>query len=288
MTHTEIILRSRDGEPLRCDIRYRPTGKAKPVVLFVHGFKGFKDWGPFPYVRERLAEAGFVAVGFNFSHNGVGEDLHTFSELDRFARNTFTRDLHEIEDILEIVSAKDELPIEACEIDSNRIILFGHSRGASEAILSGADTSDIRAVVAWAPVATFHRYSERQKQIWREQGYFEIENARTGQIMRLNVSLLDDIEQHAERLDIPAHATHLGELGKPLLVIAGSEDLTAPVKESQEIAAAYGPSVKLTIIERTGHTFGAEQPYRGSTLQLEQAIDETIAFMQHSLGIMAA
>lgn len=282
--YQEFILRSRDGETLRCDIRYRATGKAKPVVLFVHGFKGFKDWGPFPYVRERLAEAGFVAIGFNFSHNGIGEDLHTFTELERFAQNTFSRDLHEVEDMLEHITAKEGLPIEQCEINSDEIVLFGHSRGASTAILSGADSSDIKAVVAWAPVATFFRYTSRQHEQWRKLGYMEVMNARTNQMMRMNVTLLDDMEQHRERLDIVAHAAQLGKLQRSFLVICGSEDLTAPAKESQQIVDAYGDGAKLTIIKTTGHTFGAEQPYVGTTPQLEEAIGESIAFAQAAVA----
>ena len=42
-----------------------------PVIIFTHGFKGFKDWGGFPYMMKRIASKGFTAVSFNFSHNGV-------------------------------------------------------------------------------------------------------------------------------------------------------------------------------------------------------------------------
>ena len=45
-----------------------------------HGFKGFKDWGFFPHLADRLARAGLVAVSFNFSGSGVGPDGET-SEL---------------------------------------------------------------------------------------------------------------------------------------------------------------------------------------------------------------
>ena len=27
-----------------------------PIVIFAHGFKGFKDWGQFPLMIEKLAE----------------------------------------------------------------------------------------------------------------------------------------------------------------------------------------------------------------------------------------
>ncbi len=54
-------------------------GEPAPGVLIVHGFKGFKDWGMFPLMAERLAEAGFAACRFNLSGSGIGEDGETFS-----------------------------------------------------------------------------------------------------------------------------------------------------------------------------------------------------------------
>ncbi|RZK32728.1 MAG: dienelactone hydrolase, partial [Hymenobacter sp.] len=58
---------------------------AKPVIVFVHGFKGFKDWGHFPLLARFFAEQGFVFIKLNLSHNGVVvggtgdlEDLEAF------------------------------------------------------------------------------------------------------------------------------------------------------------------------------------------------------------------
>jgi dienelactone hydrolase len=85
MIHKEFILHSREGEKLRGDLRYEPSGKKKPAIIFLHGFKGFKNWGPFPFVCEQIASHGFISIAFNFSHNGIGEDFLNFTELDRFA-----------------------------------------------------------------------------------------------------------------------------------------------------------------------------------------------------------
>lgn len=41
---------STEGNPIRWDL-YSPisgTSREFPVILFIHGFKGFKDWGAFP------------------------------------------------------------------------------------------------------------------------------------------------------------------------------------------------------------------------------------------------
>ena len=51
---------------------------SSPCIIYVHGFKGFKDWGFVPYTCEYFAKNGFFVISFNFSHNGVGEELTEF------------------------------------------------------------------------------------------------------------------------------------------------------------------------------------------------------------------
>ncbi len=284
MIHQEFVLHSGEGEKLRADLRYIADGKKKPVIIFVHGFKGFKNWGPFPSVCEQIAASGFISIAFNFSHNGIGDDLMNFTELDRFAENTFSRELDELSNVIgEVVSLKN-IPIEESEIYTGAIGLHGHSRGASIAILGAPRHRMVRAVAAWAPVDHFNRYSDRQKAEWRKLGYVEIQNSRTGQTMRLNASLLDDIEKHKERLDILNAANVLTSQEKALLLIGGSEDLTAKPEESQTIYnSALKQFAKLHLIPNTGHTFGTIHPYQGSTPALENAVGITINFFQEYL-----
>jgi dienelactone hydrolase len=282
MTHERFTFRSREGEKLRADLRYIADGSPKPVVVFLHGFKGFKDWGAFPAMLEQFAEAGFVSIAFNFSHNGVGDDLLNFTELDRFARNTFTRELEEVEDVLLAIERK-EVPIDASELNW-RVGLMGHSRGAAMAILAGRWIKYVRAVVALAPTSTYHRYTDRQKEKWRREGRFSVLNHRTGQVMSLDVGLLDDLEAHSDRLDILAAAHQLPRLEKPLLVIHGSEDLTTKPEEAEAIAkAADGPFTQLEILSNTGHTFGAEHPYKGMAKPMQAVIDHSAQFFQKYL-----
>jgi len=55
------------------DVRAGGRESSRPAVVVVHGFKGFKDWGMFPRLAERLAQAGFSAVSFNMSGSGVDD-----------------------------------------------------------------------------------------------------------------------------------------------------------------------------------------------------------------------
>lgn len=283
MTHKQFVMYSSEGQKLRCDLRYAHVSGKCPVIVFLHGFKGFKDWGPWPTLMNRLAEAGFITLAFNFSHNGIGEDLQNFTELDRFARGTFTRDLQEVCDVLRAVT-ESGLPIDPSLIDTTRIGLLGHSRGASTAILAARYTSNVKAVCALAPVATFGRWTERQADVWRESGHTELTNSRTGQILRLNSTLLDDYEQHRDRLNILQAAAHIAHRQKPLLIVAASEDMTAQLKEAEAIAkAATGPATKLEVVPRTGHTFGTEHPFAGTTPAFEKVAELTSSFFERTL-----
>src|SRR4051812_44229599 len=77
------------------DVRAGGRTTARPAVIVLHGFKGFKDWGMFPRLAERLAQAGFTAVSLNLSGSGV-DDAGNFSFLERFGHNTFSAELRDI------------------------------------------------------------------------------------------------------------------------------------------------------------------------------------------------
>ena len=284
MMYEQFDLRSKAGETIRCDIRYVEDLQPKPIVLFLHGFKGFKDWGPFPELMERIAQSRFVAVSMNFSHNGIGENLQTFTELDRFAENTFTRELDEVLDVVRELRELDHIPVSIEDIDSERIGLLGHSRGAGMAILAGAESEHIKAVVALSPVSHFDRYSPRQKAKWRAEGKFEVLNQRTKQIMTLHSSFLDDLEANAERLSILGAASKYPPLQKPLLVMSGEQDLTTPTKEAEAIAeSANGPLTELILVPHSGHTFGAAHPSKGITPALDAVLENTLSFFHKRL-----
>jgi dipeptidyl aminopeptidase/acylaminoacyl peptidase len=189
-----------------------------------------------------------------------------------------------VQDVTGEIIRLENIPIDPNEINNDLIGLHGHSRGAAIAILAARYQKAIRAVTAWSPVSHFERFTERQRIEWREKGYQEILNSRTGQIMRLNVTLLDNMEHNRESFNIPLAANALTLQEKGLLIIAGREDMTAKPEESEAI---YNASKKefseLHIIPQTGHTFGTEHPYKGSTPALDMVLIYTINFFQKYL-----
>ena len=99
-----IKIKNKLGNNLIADFRYNEKAEKLPLLIFCHGFKGFKDWGGFPYMFGELAEKNIFCVSFNFSYNGVGEsgeDLLNFTRLNLFAENTFSRELNDLASIID-------------------------------------------------------------------------------------------------------------------------------------------------------------------------------------------
>ncbi len=243
----------------------------KDCIIFVHGFKGFKDWGFVPYTAEHLANKGFFVVTFNFSHNGV-DDNGEFTEPDKFAENTFSL---EIEELDEIISAYKNGFFGV--IEDNNIGLLGHSRGGGVSIITASENKNIVGLVTWSSVAKFDRYTERQKSEWREKGIFEVLNSRTKQVMKLNLSLLEDIEENKYgRLNILNAA---GKLSKRFLLVHGEQDLTVPIKEAEMIYDGSDNSLTEFIkIPGAGHTFDIKHPFEGSNHKFDKVLKETEEF----------
>lgn len=251
----------------------------RPVVVICHGFKGFMEWGFFPYLATLLAERGFVAVRFNVAGTGQqpGDDLVTDPEA--FKANTHSR---ELADLLAVLEALGET-IAPGRVDRHKIGLVGHSRGGGNAILAASHApwcDRIRALVTWASVATFDRYSPQEKEAWRRDGSYPVVNARTGQQLALGIDLLEDLEQHGSELDILAAASRLRA---PWLIVHGSGDESVALESANRLAGAAGGKKELLILEEANHTFGSRHPFVGPTPHLIQALNATQTWFRRYL-----
>lgn len=281
ITHIPFTLTTDQGQTLYCDARFPQPGHGDapqplPVIIFAHGFKGFKDWGSFPTVCTLLAAEGFYAISFNFSHNGIAGHSQQFTQLDKFRQNTFSL---EVDELAQVVRAVEQGRVPQPEnAGSGCICLTGHSRGGGIALLAASRTPGVKAVATWASVADFNRYTDAQKARWRAQGVFETKNMRTGQIMQLGLDLLNDIEDNAPALNIEAAAA---ALKRPLLILHGDQDMAIKPEDAHRLYQAADPAqTTLCIIPATGHTFGAVHPFAGMTPALEQVIGLTADFFR--------
>ena len=274
----DFVLNTKKNEKIRIRCYGYENIESAPCIICVHGFKGFKDWGFWPYTGKFFAENGFFVLTFNFSHNGIGDNLKEFTELQKFADNTISLELDELDEITDAY-----LNNYFGNVKNLRLGILGHSRGGGEVILFASRKKQINAVVTWAAVANFNRYSKRQDKEWRKQGFFEVLNSRTKQLMRLNVSLLEDIQKNEQNLlNIEIAVNHLD---KPLLLVHGEQDLTVQIKEAEKIYQNSNKEItELYRIPSTGHTFDITHPFAKSNPKFDSVLEKTLDFFNKHLN----
>jgi pimeloyl-ACP methyl ester carboxylesterase len=254
---------------IRGDLFQAQTTAPKGILIICHGFKGFKDWGMFPYVAKQFSSQYHV-ITFNFSHNGVGADLHSFSELDKFAINTYQLDLEDLNDVIEALK-KGDLPLQADT--SLPLILLGHSRGAAVSLIYSFDFPErISAVLSWNGITHVDLLTQEQKVEMRHRGYTTIANARTKQDMPLNRIILEDMEAQSARYNIIERVKHAQH---PIILVQGDEDYERLIRGSERLISAL-PAVRWIKIKGGSHTFNTVHPFQGSTGALDEAIEQSL------------
>lgn len=252
-----------------------------PVVVFCHGFKGFKDWGPWPWLAGELAARGFLVNRFNFSMSGIGASLEQYDEPEMFARNTFGVEMDDLSLVLDQGSgAGDGWGVPRNAIGEQRAVI-GHSRGGLVALLHAGSDERIDTVVALASPGHEDRYPDDVKNAWRNRGHHEVINARTGDVLHLDVSVLDDFEENRERYDLKS-ALERREV--PTLIIHGDADETIPVAESQWIADGIPhDDVEKIVVEGAGHTFETRHPFDGPPPEMQRVLEHAEAWLRKQL-----
>jgi uncharacterized protein len=261
--------------PVLVDVRATSRTARQPAVLVMHGFKGFKDFAFLPPIAERLARAGFTAVNISVSGSGVNAD-GDFTFPERFARNTYSRELGDI-----AIAVQALLAGELGTATPTSLGIIGHSRGGGVVLCVAREMPAIGAVVTWAAISTIRRYREDEVAIWRKLGRIEIENARTHQMLPMDYEIVEDVLAHPDRFDIRAAAA---TLDRPWLLAHASNDETVPLAEARELAAlATDPRFESLFVTGGGHTFGARHPWAGPTPETEQLFGATVNFLSRYL-----
>jgi len=259
----QFTILSDENLPIRGDLDIPPGAKALAVI--VHGFKGFKDWGFFPWLGEMLCNHRFAVCRFNMSRSGIDENPETFDRLDLFADDTYSGQIADLRKVVRYAQQHIDAPT----------FLVGHSRGGGVSLLAASGIENLSGIVTWSAISHTDRWDDQTKSLWRRVGYLEAENTRTKQMMRMSTRMLDDIEANRDRLDILKCVT---QIEHPMLVVHGARDESVDVSESAEIAS-YADDVSLVVIANAGHTYNAIHPLVHVPFELTTAAAVTARFI---------
>lgn len=260
-----------DGKLIIGDITFDDKNPNTPIILFVHGFKGFKDWGAHNLVAKYFASNGYRYIKFNLSHSGVqANNPKDVTDMETFANNTFSKELFDVNAVLDY--------IEKAYGKETEVNIVGHSRGGGLAIIEAANDLRFTKLITWSAISSFDSlWKKEQETEWKKTGKIFVTNARTKEQMPLNVTLLEDFEKNAETLNIVDAAK---SVNIPWLIIQGDDDVNVPFENAQKLADANSNS-RLVKIEGANHVYGASHPYENETLPplLFKACEKVLMFV---------
>jgi alpha-beta hydrolase superfamily lysophospholipase len=263
IVHKKFVLVGALQQNFALDVSYSESKKQKGIIIFCHGFKGFKDWGCWQMVADYFVENGYTFLKFNFSHNGMGqEDSADFDALDKFSINTLGKEMEDISSVEQFILG--ELPTVVPIINTDKIYIIGHSKGGVSALLycTQYDTK-IKKVCTWASPFDFHRsWNSKFRAKWRTDGIQYIKNARTNQMMPLDISVLNDLESNEEKYSL---ATASKKLQIPYLIIQGTNDQAVKMEEFNLLKNHF-TKANTHIIAEANHVFGGSYAYTEAVL----------------------
>lgn len=255
------------------DAFFPKSEKKLPLIIFVHGYKGYKDWGTWEMMGEKFANAGFYFVKFNMSHNGTTlEDLNNLTDLESFANNNFSRELADLEVVINHFKFQKE-------VDSNNIILIGHSRGGGVSVIKASENKNITRLITLASISTLDRFPKNEAfENWKKEGVYYIEHARTKQQLPHYFQFFEDYENNKERFDVESACRNLKI---PTLFIHGNNDESVTIDHSENLHN-WTTDSQFKMIENARHTFGAKEPWESDVLpkELEEAVKISIDFLK--------
>ncbi|MEO6405991.1 MAG: alpha/beta fold hydrolase [Ferruginibacter sp.] len=280
MVKKNIIIPGSFGKTISLDISFLEADKKMPVVVYAHGFNGFKDWGNFDLVARQFAMQGFVFVKFNFSHNGTSPSIpQEFVDLDAFGNNNYSKQLEDLEQVINWVC--DPQNIYQTYLDPNNVFLIGHSMGAGIAMLHTAKDKRIKKLISWAGISEcktpWGSWPADKMQEWKQAGVQYYLNGRTKQQMPLYYQLYEDYIQNEQTLNIE---NAIKEIDIPILICHGTLDIAVPIEKAFELKR-WQPAAKLFTIE-SDHVFGRSHPWNDDKLPpaMEAVVEVSLRFLK--------
>jgi pimeloyl-ACP methyl ester carboxylesterase len=253
-----IEVKGKHNKPIVTDVFYKETKKPKKIIIFCHGYKGFKDWGAWNIMAETFANAGFFFIKFNFSHNGGTVDNPIdFPDLEAFGANNYTKELDDLETVIDWVSSNADFKN---EINLEAIYLIGHSRGGGIVLLKANEDNRIKKVITLAGVCDFEKRTATIGDLeqWKKDGVKYVVNGRTKQQMPHYYQFYEDFIKNKKRFHVKKAVENLKI---PQLIIHGDADTSVLIEEAENLHK-WNPKSEYQIIEKASHVFNTSHPWK--------------------------
>jgi pimeloyl-ACP methyl ester carboxylesterase len=271
------IIQGKHNKPILTDYFFNDNNNPKPIVIFSHGYKGYKDWGSWNIMAKKFAKAELFFVKFNFSHNGgTVKNPIDFPDLEAFANNNYSIELDDLESVINsVINNKDFKN----EIVKNNIILIGHSRGGGVSVLKASQNNKITKVISWNGISDIEARFPKGKEleVWRKAGVGYIQNTRTKQQMPNNFQVYEDFQSNKENLIIKKA---IKNLTIPQLIVQGTKDTVVLPKEAENMHQWNKKSI-LFMVKEMDHALGNTQPWNEKKLPkfMKIVTEETLTFI---------
>lgn len=276
--HKNNIIPGKHKKPILTDVFFNETNTPKPVIIFCHGYKGFKDWGAWNLMAEAFAEVGFFFIKFNFSHNGgtINQPID-FPDLEAFGNNNYTKELDDLQTVIDWISSNTKFET---EVNLNHINLIGHSRAGGIVTIKAEEDNRVKKVISLAGVSSFGKRTSTTGDLeqWKKNGVKYVLNGRTKQQMPHFYQFYEDFIANEKKLTIKRAVSNLKI---PFLIIHGSGDTSVFIDEANKLHK-WNPKSKLEIIEGANHVFGASHPWNQKNVpnDLKIVITNSIKFLK--------
>lgn len=240
------------------------------LIIFIHGYMGYKDWGCWNLVQSFFVKNGYGFLKYNASHNGgTVYNPIDFDDLEAFSNNSYSNEIVDFESIIEVARKRFiELP---------EIHIIGHSRGGGIALLQSKN-EHVSKICSWAGIASIEDRFPTGEALakWKSEGIRYGVNGRTKQNMPHQILQYYDYIENKDRLDIESYCKN-SKL--PTLIVHGERDVSVNISEGDKLVEWL--DTDLQIIDDTQHTFDSVQPWDKTTMPdaLKKVCEITLDFL---------
>lgn len=273
----DFIINGKHNKPILIDVSYLANTTNNPIIIFCHGYKGFKDWGAWNIMAERFANAGFCFIKFNFSHNGgTVEQPIDFPDLEAFGNNNYTKELDDLQSVIDWCFENNTIK-KIGNLD--KLTLIGHSRGGGIVSIKANEDNRVKAIISLAGVSDFlsRTIANVDVETWEKTGVKYVLNGRTKQQMPHYYQFYLDTVNNKDRLNIKNAVSNLKIRH---LIVHGDNDTSVLIDEAKNLHK-WNPKSTLEIIKGANHVFEARHPWDTNKLPkaLKEVVNKTTFFL---------